>query len=43
LPFRELFDSYSVAAIRSISLDELRAGNSTVLFSTPNLAKGGVD
>jgi len=28
---------------RSISLDSLRAGNRPVLFSTPNLAKGGVD
>jgi len=39
----KLFDTYSVAAIRSTSLDSLRAGNRTVLFSTPNLAKGGVD
>ncbi len=40
---RKLFDTYSVAAIRSTSLDSLRAGNRTVLFSTSNLANGGVD
>ena len=38
----KLFDTYSVAAIRSTSLDSLRPGNRTVSFSTPNLAKGGV-
>jgi hypothetical protein len=43
LAFGEAFDTYSVAAIRSTSLDSLRAGNRTVLFSTPNLAKGDVD
>jgi hypothetical protein len=32
-----------VAAIRSISLDSLHAGNRTVLLSTTNLAKDGVD
>jgi hypothetical protein len=32
-----------VAAIRGTSLDSLRAANRTVPFSTPNLAKGGVD
>jgi hypothetical protein len=37
------FDTYSIAAIRSISVDSLRAGNRTVLFSPPNLAKGGMD
>jgi hypothetical protein len=35
-------DTYSVAAIRSTSLDSLRAGNRTVFFGMPNLAKGGV-
>src|SRR5229473_6620856 len=39
----KLFDTHSVSAIRSTSLDSLRAGNRTVLFSTPNLAKCGVD
>jgi hypothetical protein len=39
-----LLETYGqVAAIRGTSLDSLRAANRTVLFSTPNLAKGGVD